>query len=169
MVLKKKPTIFWISKRQTHWDLHMTNIFTCRRSIAVANGSSRAIGENVASRDCVLELWLMMEPSEISALGDINNVKISDLLAFVVMSLFTLFVLIWKSLLVEACTSFKIMKTFLGEGGDSVTITLKKQWHFYFTCHFVKWYLNNYFPMKLLLQKSVKKNSISASEAKTSN
>ena len=72
----------------------MTNIFTCRRSIAVANGSSRAIGENAATRDCVLELWLMMEPSEISALGDINNVKISDLLAFVVMSLFTLFVLI---------------------------------------------------------------------------
>ena len=61
--------------------------------IAVVNGSNRAIGENVASKDCVLELWLMAEPSEISSLGNLNNVKISDLPAFVVMLLFPLFVL----------------------------------------------------------------------------
>ena len=60
---------------------------------AVVNGSNRAIGENVASKDCVLELWLMTEPSEISSLGNLNNVKISDLPAFVVMLLFPLFVL----------------------------------------------------------------------------
>ena len=71
----------------------MTNTFTCCRGIAVANGSRRAIGENIGTRDCVLELWLMMEPSEISALGDINNVKTSDLLALIVMLLFPLFVL----------------------------------------------------------------------------
>ena len=71
----------------------MTNIFTCRRGIVVVNGSNRAIGENVATRNCVLELWLMMERSEISALGNVNNVKISDLLSFVVMLLFPLFVL----------------------------------------------------------------------------
>ena len=35
----------------------------------------------------------MMEPSEISALGNVNNVKISDLLAFVPMLLFRVFVL----------------------------------------------------------------------------
>ena len=61
--------------------------------IAVVNGSNRAIGENVASKDCVLELWLMTEPSGISSLGNLNNVKISDLPAFVVMLLFPLFVL----------------------------------------------------------------------------
>ena len=56
----------------------------------------------------------------------------------------------------------------MSEGGDSFTRTLKNQWHFYFTCHFAKRYLNNYFPKKLLLQKSVK-NSIRASEVKNSN
>ena len=61
--------------------------------IAVVNGSSRAIGGNVATKDCVLELCLMTEPSEISSLGNLNNVKISDLPAFVVMLLFPLFVL----------------------------------------------------------------------------
>ena len=61
--------------------------------MAVVNGSNRAIGKNVAPRNCVLELWLMMERSEISALGNINNVKISDLLSFVVSLLFPLFVL----------------------------------------------------------------------------
>ena len=114
--------------------------------IAVVNGLNRAIGENVATKNCVLELWLMTEPSEIPALGNLNNVKISDLLAFVVMLLFPLFFLTSKSLVVEAYTSFKIMKNFMGEGGDSFTITLKNQWHFYFTCHFAKRYLNNYFP-----------------------
>ena len=34
---------------------------------------------NAAARNCVLELWLTMKPSEISALGNVNNVKISDL------------------------------------------------------------------------------------------
>ena len=61
--------------------------------MAVVNGSNRAIGKNVATRNCVLELWFMMERSEISALGNINNVKISDLLSFVVSLLFPLFVL----------------------------------------------------------------------------
>ena len=45
-------------------------------------------------RNWVLELWLMTEPLEISALVNVNNVKISDLLAFVVVLLFSLFVLI---------------------------------------------------------------------------
>ena len=45
--------------------------------------------------------------------------------------------------MVEAYTSFKIMKNFMGEGGDSFTITLKNQWHFYFAFHFAKRYLNN--------------------------
>ena len=94
MALKKNLTIFGISKRQTHWDLHMANIFTCCRGIAVVSGSDRAIGENAATRNCVHELWLMMKPSEISALANVNNVKISDLLAFAVMVLFPLFVLI---------------------------------------------------------------------------
>ena len=155
--LRKKLTIFWISKRQIHWDLHKTNIFICRRGIAVVNGSNRAIRKNVATRNCVRELWLMIEPWEIPALGNVDNVKISDLLAFVVMPSFALYVFIWKSLVVEPYTSFKIMKTFIGDGGDSFRMALKNQWHFYFTCHFVKRYLNNYFPMKLLLQEGEKK------------
>ena len=114
MVLKKKLTILWISKGQTHWDLHMNNIFICRRGIAVVNGSNRAMGENTATRNCVLELRLMMETSEISTSVNVNSVKISDLIV----------VLTWKSLVMEAYTSLKIMKPFLGEGGDSFTITL---------------------------------------------
>ena len=69
--------------------------------------------------------------------------------------------------MVEGYTSSKIIKTFLEQSGDSFTRTLKNQWHFYFTCRFAKRYLNNYFPMKVLLQESVKKNSIRASEVKT--
>ena len=80
MVLKKKLTILWISKGQTHWDLHMNNIFICRRGIAVVNGSNRAMGENTATRNCVLELRLMMETSEISTSVNVNSVKISDLI-----------------------------------------------------------------------------------------
>ena len=34
----------------------MTNIFTCRGDRAVVNGSNGAIGENVATRNCVFEL-----------------------------------------------------------------------------------------------------------------
>ena len=71
----------------------MARIFACRRGIAVVGGSAGAIGENVATRNCELELWLMMEPSGISALGNVNNVKISDLLAFVVMLSVPLFAL----------------------------------------------------------------------------
>ena len=58
----------------------MTNIFICRRGIAVVNGSNRAMGENATTRNCVLELRLMMEASEISAFVNVNNVKISDLI-----------------------------------------------------------------------------------------
>ena len=59
-----------------------------------AHESNRAIWENVATRNCVLDLWLMTEPSEIqpilqSTLNNVNNVKIFDLLAFVVMFLFS--------------------------------------------------------------------------------
>ena len=71
----------------------MADIFTCRGGIVVVGRSGGAIRENVATRSCVLELCLMMEPSGISACGDINNVKISDLLAIVVTLLFPLFVL----------------------------------------------------------------------------
>ena len=61
---------------------------------------------NAATRNCVLELWLTMKPSEISALGNVNNVKISDLLPFGVMVLFPLFLLIGNLHVVEAYTSF---------------------------------------------------------------
>ena len=60
----------------------------------------------------------MIEPSGISTLGNVNNVKISDLLAFVVMLSVPLFALSRKSLVVGAYTSFKIIKTFLEESGD---------------------------------------------------
>ena len=101
MVLKKNLTIFWISKRQTHWDLHMASLFTCHGSIAVVGGSGGAIGGGCSVMG-------------ISSRGDINNVKMSDLLAFFVMLLFPLFVFTWNSLVVEAYTSFKIIKTFIG-------------------------------------------------------
>ena len=139
----------------------MASSFACRGGIAVVGGSSGAIGGNVATRGCELELWLVIEPSGISALVNVNNVKISDLLAFVVMLSVPLFALSRKSLVVEAYTSFKIIKTFLEESGDSFTRTLKNQWHFYFTRRFAKRYLNNYFPMKVLLQESVKKKTVS--------
>ena len=84
-----------------------------------------------------------MEASEILALG--NVVVVSSICSYM------------KIFGVEAYTSFKIVKTFMGEGGDSFTINLKNQWHFYFTCHFSERYLNKYCPMKLLWQKSVKK------------
>ena len=131
--------------------------FRMSRGHSGCRWASGAIGENVATRGCELELWLVIEPSGISALVNVNNVKISDLLAFVVMLSVPLFAPSQKSLVVEAYTSFKIIKTFLEESGDSFTRTLKNQWHFYFTRRFAKRYLNNYFPMKVLLQESVKK------------
>ena len=38
------------------------------------------MGKNTATRNCVLELRLMMEASGISAFVNVNNVKISDLI-----------------------------------------------------------------------------------------
>ena len=34
----------------------MANMFTCHRGVAVVGGSDGSIGENVATRNCVLEL-----------------------------------------------------------------------------------------------------------------
>ena len=166
----RKSWPFFEYRRDRHIGIYIWSAFSqVAGGIAVAGWSGGVIGENVATRGCVLELWLMTERSGMSARSDINNVKISDLLAFVVMLLFSLFVLTWTLLVVEVYTSLRIMKTFIGEGGDSFTTTLKNHWHFYFTCQFAKRYSNNYFPMKLLLQKSVKKPSIRASKVKTSN
>ena len=58
----------------------------------IACESNRAIWENLVTRNCVLEFWLMTELSEIKpilqwALDNVNNVKISDLLVFVVILL----------------------------------------------------------------------------------
>ena len=131
--LKKKLTNFWISKRQTHLDLHLTSIVTCRGCIAVVGGSGGPIGENLATRSCVLELWLMMEPSVVSACRGINNVKIFALLVFVVMNR-----LWWRRTLRS-----RLWKHLLGRVEILFTLTLKNQWHFYFTCHFAKRYLNN--------------------------
>ena len=110
----------------------MTNIFTCRRNIANCPWIKQSHREKCSNKKLRTELWLMTEPSEISALGNINNVKISDLLAFVVILLFPLFVLTWKFLVVEESTSRKLQDYENIYGGDSFTITLKNQWHFYF-------------------------------------
>ena len=69
-----------------------------------------------SQRNCVFQLWLMTEPSEVladfaSAFGNVNNAKISDLLEFLIMLLFSS--LCFHSIsLAESC---KIMKTSMGE------------------------------------------------------
>ena len=71
----------------------MTDLFTRRRDIASCHAPNRAIWENVAMGNCVLQLWLMTEPSEVQPISHqhsaILNVKISDLLEFLVMLLFS--------------------------------------------------------------------------------
>ena len=94
----------------------------------------------------------MTEPSEISALGNVNNVKISDLLAFVVMLLFPLFVFTWKSLVVEVFTSRKFQGYEIIYGGDCFAITLKNQWHFHFHLPLRKTILEQLLSQKKSLQ-----------------
>ena len=64
----------WISKRQKHWHLHMTDLFTrCR---------------DIASWPWTKHSHLGKWSNFTSALSNVNNVKISDLLEFLVMLLF---------------------------------------------------------------------------------
>ena len=79
-----------ISKRQKH--LHMTNFFTCCRDIASCSRSKQShLGRCSNGK---LRTWTLVSDKTLrstveleSALSNVNNVKISDLLEFLVMLL----------------------------------------------------------------------------------
>ena len=89
----------WISKRQKHWNLHMTDLFTCCRYIVSCSWTKQShLGKCSNGK---LLTWTLVNDGTLratadftSALSNFNNVKISDLLECLAMLLFFPFVLI---------------------------------------------------------------------------
>ena len=99
VVLKKKLTIFKYRRVRNTGIYIRTTLSHAANTYQITHGSSGAIWESVATRDCLLKLWLMMEPSDMQP---ISQHPIYDLLAFLVMLLFS-----------SICTHLKIA---CGEG-----------------------------------------------------
>ena len=127
----------------------MTDLFTCRKYISNCPLiKQRAIWENVATRNCVLELWLVTENLRntsyfASALDNVNNVNIFDMLAFVVILLFS-----------TICSHQKITS-----GGDvhfqKVARLSKHPWGRFFYINFKKSLAEVSFYFHLRLRKTI--------------
>ena len=110
----KKTDHFWISKRQKHWHLHITNLFTWRKYISSCSRIKQSYLEKFSSKD--LRVWILVNDGTLrnkanfaSTIDNANNVKLSDLLAFVV-SLYLLSSenhLWWRRTLLESCKFWK--------------------------------------------------------------
>ena len=92
----RKTDHFWILKRQKHWHLHMTDLFTWRKYISNFSWIKQSHLEKFSNTK--LRAWILVNDGTLrnkadfaSALDNVNNVKISDLLAFVAMLLFSYF------------------------------------------------------------------------------
>ena len=83
----------WISKRQKHWHLHMTNVFTCRRDKQVVHEPNSHLGKfsngKLRTSTLVNDGTLRSTAEFVSAISNVSIVKISDLLEFLVMFLFS--------------------------------------------------------------------------------
>ena len=62
-----------VSKRQKHWHLNITDFSYVAETYEVVHESNRTIWENVATGNCVLQLWLMTEPSEVHRVQPISD------------------------------------------------------------------------------------------------
>ena len=99
VVLKKKLTIFKY-RRARNTGIYIRPTFShAANTYQITHESSGAIWESVATRNCVLKLWLMTEPSDMQP---ISQHPIYGLLSFLVMLLFS-----------SICTHLKIT---CGEG-----------------------------------------------------
>ena len=87
----------WISKRQKHWHLNMTDLFTRRRDIPrwpwikhdrLGKCSNGKLHTSTLVNDGTLRSK-QSTADFASALSNVNNVKISNLLEFIVMLLFS--------------------------------------------------------------------------------
>ena len=128
----------------------MNNLFTHRRDMASCPWTKQSHLGKCSNRK--LRTWTLVNDGTLrsttdftSALSIVNNVKISDLLEFLVMLLFTSF-----------CSNPKIICRKLQDyenihGGDSFLKTSKKHFVSISTCNFAKTYLNGYIPVKLPL------------------
>ena len=94
VVLKKKTLHFWISKKQKHWHLHMTNLFTRHKYISNCRWIKQSHLRKFSNEK--LRAWILVNDGTLgnkadfaSALDNVNNVKISDLLEFVIILLFS--------------------------------------------------------------------------------
>ena len=106
----------WISKRQKHWYLCMTDLFTRRRDKVSCpwtkqSNSGKCSNRKLCTSALVNDGTLRGTSDFASALSNANNVKISDLLECLVMLLFSSFFFTRKSF-AESC---KIINTSMGE------------------------------------------------------
>ena len=134
----------------------MTDLFARRRDIAscawnklshlgkCSNGKS-----TLRTSTLVIDGTLRSTAHFASALINVNNVKISDLLEFLVTLLFSSLCSHPKIIYRKQVQDYENI-----HGGNSFLITFNNLWKRFisiFTCNFAKTYRNGYFPMKLPL------------------
>ena len=154
VVLKIKLTIVEY-RREKHWHLYMTVLFTRRRDIASCPWFKQShLGKfsntklRISRTSTLVNHRTYRSTADFtSAFSNVNNVKISDLLAFLVMLLFSSLCSHLKIICDGGAHFWKVARLWKHAWGRFFFDNLKNLWQKFlsiFTCN-----LNGYFPMKL--------------------
>ena len=93
VVLKIKLTIVEYRSDRNIGIYIWSTFYHDAKTLQVVHEPNKAIQENLPTKNCVLQHWLTMEPSEVQPIShdqsaNVNNVKISDLVEFLVIFFF---------------------------------------------------------------------------------